>query len=380
MAREAADAARARQGASSPASCCRCSTTSSGRCRRPGSTREGDATTGSRRGRRCSSSRSCAAALERAGRRGRSTRPARRSTRTCTRRSRPARPRAPSPGVVVETLREGLPARRPGAPAGPRGGERVAATARLATSTRCSASPRRPRDDEIKKAYRKLARKYHPDRNPDDAEAEERFKEIQEAYDTLSDPEKRKEYDAGGMFGGFGGGGGPGGVRRGRSRRRLRVGPRRHLLHDLPRRRRQGPQPSSAAATSRPRSSSRFDQAVHGTQITVTVPKAGACPTCHGSGAKPGHRADHLPALRGHAASTPRARASSRSASRARSAAAQGEIIERPLPDLRRLRPHPADQALPGQHPRRGPATAAGSGSPARARPGPAAGRRAIST
>src|SRR5919206_4654231 len=68
-------------------------------------------------------------------------------------------------------------------------------------------------EDEIKKAYRKLARQYHPDRNPNDPAAEERFKEIQQAYSILSDPEKRKQYDAGGGI--FGSGFDPSAFRRG---------------------------------------------------------------------------------------------------------------------------------------------------------------------
>src|ERR1700686_2572837 len=66
--------------------------------------------------------------------------------------------------------------------------------------------------EEIKKAYRKLARKYHPDRNPNDKSAEARFKEISQAHDVLGDPDKRKQYDSGagpfaagaGVDGGFG--------------------------------------------------------------------------------------------------------------------------------------------------------------------------------
>jgi molecular chaperone DnaJ len=150
-------------------------------------------------------------------------------------------------------------------------------------------------DDEIKKAYRKLARKYHPDRNPDDATAEEKFKEVQGAYDTLSDPEKREQYDAGGMFGGFGGGsGGPGGgpfggggfpggggggpdfgdilgniFGRGGGGGRGR--PEQQRGRDL-----------------ETELSLSFDQAVNGAQVSVSVPKAERCTTCHGSGAKPG--------------------------------------------------------------------------------------------
>ena len=144
--------------------------------------------------------------------------------------------------------------------------------------------------DEIKKAYRKLARKYHPDRNPGDKEAEERFKEVQEAYDTLSDPEKREQYDAGGMFSGFGPRGFGGG--------RLHVGPGRHLLDRLraPRRRTRRLRSRGRDLETEVRLS--FEQAMEGAEVSVTVPKQATCATCGGSGAKPGTVADRLPALR----------------------------------------------------------------------------------
>jgi curved DNA-binding protein len=66
-------------------------------------------------------------------------------------------------------------------------------------------------EDEIKKAYRKLAREFHPDRNPGDKKAEGKFKEVQEAYDVLSDTAKRSQYDRFGTVGQDGGGAGPGG-------------------------------------------------------------------------------------------------------------------------------------------------------------------------
>src|SRR3954470_17882807 len=81
--------------------------------------------------------------------------------------------------------------------------------------------PRTAKEDEIKKSYRKLARKYHPDLNPNNKQSEEKFKEIQEAYEVLSDAEKRRKYDQLGAnwkngadftpppnWGGMGGGGG----------------------------------------------------------------------------------------------------------------------------------------------------------------------------
>src|SRR5277367_2653534 len=76
--------------------------------------------------------------------------------------------------------------------------------------------PRGASEEEIRKAYRKLARKYHPDLNPGDKSAEDRFKNVQEAYDILSDAKKRQMYDQVGFYSenGFPGAGAPGGSAR----------------------------------------------------------------------------------------------------------------------------------------------------------------------
>ena len=207
-------------------------------------------------------------------------------------RVRPARPRgAPraarrgrEPGSIVEVVQRGY-----------RLGDTVVRPARVIVAeeddrspTRCSVLPKTATDDEIKKAYRKLARENHPDANQGDAAAEERFKEIQGAYDALSDPEKRKQYDTFGSNGPRGGGGpgqaggftyenvdlsdllgqfggifGRGGGRRGR------------------------PQPERGTdLESRVRLS--FEDALAGAQVRVPVEVDAACRTCHGTGAEPG--------------------------------------------------------------------------------------------
>jgi molecular chaperone DnaJ len=147
-------------------------------------------------------------------------------------------------------------------------------------------------DEEIKKAYRKLARQYHPDRNPGDKQAEERFKEISQAHDVLADAEKRKAYDRGtGPFGGFanaGGGFDPGSF----------AGSFGDIFSNIF---------GGAGGTTRPRGSGgarsqtqmrgrdvetevslTFDQAMNGTQVSLSIPTSQPCPTCRGTGAKPG--------------------------------------------------------------------------------------------
>ena len=176
---------------------------------------------------------------------------------------------------------------------------------------------------EIDRAYRRLAKKYHPDRNPDDDEAEEKFKEISEAHEVLSDPEKREEYDnmrharSQGDFGGFeryqdifgqggragrqrqggfegfglsdlfenvfgqagpGGPGGPGGMS-GMGGAGTRA----------------GGQTARRGRDIKTSVTIPFDTAVHGGKVEVTVPRQTQCQTCNGSGAAPGSQSTVCP-------------------------------------------------------------------------------------
>jgi molecular chaperone DnaJ len=155
-------------------------------------------------------------------------------------------------------------------------------------------------DQEIKSAYRKMALQFHPDRNPDDPEAEEKFKEASEAYSVLSDPQKRASYDrfghaglqsaAGGgfnpdSFADFGdifgdffglgdlfGGGGGGGRRRTRARRG------EDIRYDL---------------------ELSFEEAVAGLSVEIQVPRMESCGRCHGSGSEPGSGPTTCPTCHG---------------------------------------------------------------------------------
>jgi molecular chaperone DnaJ len=160
---------------------------------------------------------------------------------------------------------------------------------------------RKASPEEIKKAYRKLARQYHPDKNPGDKTAETRFKEISAAYDVLGDPEKRKQYDRGGLGAFFGGGQG------GTAGGGFDPGGFSDILRDLFGGAAGGARTSAGRRAPRQERgrdleaevSIAFDQSVRGAQVPLQVPVSQICSTCTGTGAKPGTAPKTCPRCQG---------------------------------------------------------------------------------
>jgi molecular chaperone DnaJ len=145
--------------------------------------------------------------------------------------------------------------------------------------------PRNATEAELKQAYRRLAMKFHPDRNPGDPEAEASFKEIKEAWEVLKDPRKRAAYD---QFGhaGVGGGAGPGGGGFGPGDAFSDIFG--EVFGDIFGTGRRGRSRVFRGADLRYEVELELEQAAFGDTVTISLPLAVECGTCHGTGAKPG--------------------------------------------------------------------------------------------
>ena len=207
--------------------------------------------------------------------------------------------------------------------------------------------PKNASQDDIKKAFRKLARDYHPDKNPGDKRAEEKFKEVSEAYETLSGAEKRKQYDELSRLGAFGPGAGgfrPGAGGQGfdpsmfgQGGAQFDMGDLGDILGNL--------FGGAAGGRGRRRAAERgddlqvdvtvsFDDSLSGVTVRVPVDKPDTCDTCHGSGAKPGTTPKVCPECqgRGMVARNQGPFAMSEPCPRCHG---QGTIIEEPCPTCR---------------------------------------------
>jgi molecular chaperone DnaJ len=190
--------------------------------------------------------------------------------------------------------------------------------------------------EEIKKAYRKLARQYHPDANPDDKNAEAKFKEISQAHDVLGDPEKRKQYDSG--SGPFATGAGPGGGFGGFGNFDFDASSMGDILSNLfggsaagSGGGRAGRQRPERGADLEAQVSISFDQAVSGAQVPLQVPMQASCDTCHGTGAQPGTTPSVCPHCEGRGVETQGQGAFSISQPCSR-CGGSGTVIEDPCP------------------------------------------------
>jgi molecular chaperone DnaJ len=219
----------------------------------------------------------------------------------------------------------------------------------------------------IKKAYRQLARELHPDKNPGNTQAETRFKEVSEAYDVLSDPKRRSEYDearrlfgSGGFRPGAGapGGGFPGGFPGGTTGGQPfdlgdifgaagapGAGGRAGGLGDIfgglfnggstgTRGRQQAASGPARGQDVETEATLAFDEAVLGVTVPLRMQSPGTCPTCHGNGAKPGTSPHTCPVCNG-AGVTSRSQGAFAFSEPCRECRGTGSVVDDPCPECR---------------------------------------------